>query len=117
MVLVHASAHRVFVIDMSWPQNAFIGLFVIAAPIVAGGLVWTSCRRAGAFLLAASMFAALVFGLSHHFLVPGTDNIASVPAAGWGARFRLSAFLLAIVEAWGSAVGWWGIRCFARAPS
>ncbi len=115
VVLLHARAHQTLTINMSGLQNAFIGLVIIAAPIVAAVLVWTSYRRIGALILVASMFGALVFGGYHHFLEPGIDNISAVPTHGSGGLFRLTALLLAIIEAWGSVAGWWGFRLILRA--
>ena len=115
VVLLHARAHQTLTINMSGLQNAFIGLVIIAAPIVAAVLVWTSYRRIGALILAVSMLGALIFGGYHHFLDPGIDNISSVAPHDWGTVFRLTAFLLAIIEAWGSVAGWWGFRLILRA--
>ncbi len=115
VVFSHAWAHQTLAINMSWLQNAFIGSVIIAAPIVAGVLVWTPYRRAGALILAVSMFGALVFGAYYHFLDPGIDHVSSVRTDGWGALFRLSAVLLALLEGWGSMVGWWGFHLISRA--
>ncbi len=61
-VVSHAWAHLALGVNMSWLHNAFIGLVIMAAPLVAGVLVWTPYRRAGAVTLAFSMLGALVFG-------------------------------------------------------
>lgn len=82
VVLLHAWAHMTLAVNMSWLQNAFIVSVIMAAPVVAGVLVWTQYRRAGTLILAASMFGALVFGAYHHFLDPGIDNISNVPTDG-----------------------------------
>ncbi len=115
VVLLHAWAHLTLGVNMSGLQNGFIGVVIITAPIVAGVLVWTRFRSAGALTLAVSMFGALVFGAYHHFLEPGIDHISGVPTDSWGALFRLTAVLLAIIEAGGSLVGWWGFRLVFRA--
>jgi hypothetical protein len=58
-----------------------------------------------------SMFGALVFGLWNHYLVPGTDNVSSMPANAWGAAFQVTAVLLAVTETWGC---WAGFRMLRR---
>jgi nucleoside-diphosphate-sugar epimerase len=110
VVLLHAWAHVRLAVNLSWPQNAFIGVVIMAGPLVAGALVWTRHRWAGALTLAVSMFMALVFGAYHHYFSAGMDNVSRAPAGDWGGVFRVTAALLVIVEAWGSAVGWWGFR-------
>lgn len=110
VVLWHAWAHLTLDVNMTGLQNGFIGVVIIATPILAGVLVWTRFHRAGVFMLAVSMLGALVFGAYHHFLKPGIDHISGVPTDGWGSLFRLSTILLAIIESWGSLVGWWEIR-------
>lgn len=115
VVLLHAWAHLVLGVNMSPFQIVFIVLVIMLAPIVAAVLMWTPYRRAGALIFAVSMFGALVFGAFHHFLDPGIDNISKVPTDDWGALFRLTAVLLAIIEGWGSIVGWWSIRLIPRA--
>ncbi len=115
VVLAHGWAHMRLSIGMSPGEDAFVGLVVVAAPLLAAVLVWTPRRRLGALLLAASMFGALVFGLYHHFLDPGPDNVFGRPFRGWNALFALTALLLAAVESWGCVLGWREVRRAARA--
>ncbi|GEM_PF-2383994 len=103
VVFWHAWAHMTLAVNMSWLQNAFIVSVIMATPVVAGVLVWAPYRRTGALALTASMFGALIFGVYHHFLDPGVDNISRVPTGGWGMLLRLTAILLAILEGWGAS--------------
>ena len=68
--------------------------------------------RAGAWIVAASMAGALVFGLVNHFIVDGSDHVTHV-AAEWRSLFGVTAALLVVSEAAGVAIGVWaaiGIR-------
>jgi hypothetical protein len=51
------------------------------------------------------MFAALLFGSYHHFLVVSPDQIHLQPSSEWGITFVLTAYLLLITEAIGTYMG------------
>jgi hypothetical protein len=78
---------------------------VLMFPLVAMGLLWTAERRLGLIVLALSMFGSLLFGLYHHFLALGPDQVHSQPPSRWGITFVLTAYLLLITEAIGTYVG------------
>ncbi len=82
--------HRVFILGV-----------ITAAPLVAMVLLWTRFRRAGAWLLLASMAGSLLFGVFYHYLAPGPDHATEIPGGAWGAAFHATAFLLVVTEAWG----------------
>jgi hypothetical protein len=62
----------------------------------------------GAWLLFVSMLGSLLFGLTYHVVLPGSDNIFSVmhdPSWYSVVVFTSTAILLVIVDAAGTGVG------------
>jgi hypothetical protein len=106
--VAHGAAHRHLGVPLTPAQALFVGVVILAAPILAGILLWRDVRRTGGALLLSSMFGALVFGVWNHFVVPGADNALSMPAGPWGTLFQVTSALLALTEAWGC---WAGLRC------
>ena len=83
----------------------FVYIVILAGPLA--GLVLSRWRpRAGAWIVAASMAGALVFGLINHFIIAGPDHVAHV-AAAWRTLFGVTAALLVVSEAAGAAIGVW----------
>jgi hypothetical protein len=70
------------------------------------------CDRTGAWIVAASMSGALVFGLVNHFVIGGSDHVMHV-AAEWRMLFGVTAALLVVSEAIGAGAGIW---CAMRHP-
>src|SRR5215469_11196833 len=108
---VHGAAHARLGVTLTPAQDTFVNVVILAAPLLAGLLIWRPAPRAGGWLLLASMFGALIFGVFSHFVVPGPDNVSSVPANAWGAVFQATAVLLAVTEVWGC---WAGFRVLRR---
>ena len=104
---VHGQAHARLGVALTPIQDTFVNVVILVAPLLAGVLIWRPAPRAGGWLLLASMFGALIFGLWNHFLVPGSDNVSSMPANAWGVTFQATAVLLAVTESWGC---WGGFR-------
>jgi hypothetical protein len=107
VVLLHGSDHVLLAIEMAAWQTVFIELVIVAAPLVAAVLLWTRLQRAGVYLLAASMAASLIFGLWYHFIAAGADNVFAMPPMPGSAAFKVTAMLLAIIEAAGCL---WGLQ-------
>ena len=105
ITLAHGAAHRDLQIGLTSSGNVFVGLVIVFAPLLAMWLVWTARQRFGLALLAASMFASLLFGLYHHFLVEGADHVHSQPAGTWGRVFVITAYGLLITEGFGTWMG------------
>jgi len=105
VTLAHGMAHQQLQIGLPPAGNAFVGLVIVVAPLVAGGLTWSRRQRFGLGLLAFSMLASLLFGLYHHFVAEGADHVHSQPAGSWGSTFILTAYGLTITEAIGTWVG------------
>jgi hypothetical protein len=118
VVHVHGHAHHGLGIHLTQAQMIFVGLAIVAAPIVAGILLWTRWARAGAILLAVAMPASLAFGVYNHFLVVSPDHVAHLPPGDDQGLFILSAYLLPVTELAGIAVALWALaRLRAATPS
>ena len=91
-------------------------MVIIAGPLV--GLVWSRITHssAGAWLIAATMAGALLFGLVNHFLIVSPDHVSQVPVP-WRLWFGATAVLLLITEAVGAGVGVWCATGVARRSS
>lgn len=94
---------------MSPWQNAYIFLVIVAAPVIAGILIWRG-TRVGFQLLAVSMLGSLLFGGYYHFIASGPDNVASLMDHTWSFPFQITAALLAVTEAAGFVIGLLGAR-------
>jgi hypothetical protein len=123
VVLVHAAltvphgiAHVAEHATLPAAANAFVAIVIVTAPVVALGLLLRHRRRLGGLLLLISMLGALIFGVVFHYLLPGPDHVASVPAGSWQLLFQLTAGLLALCEAIGALVGALILYRFSHAP-
>jgi hypothetical protein len=103
--VVHGSAHTGAVVPLSVFGTLFVYSVILAAPLV-GLVLWRWRPRLGGWLVAASMGAALVFGLVNHFVIAGSDHVSHV-AADWRLLFGVTAVLLVVCEAVGAVVGVW----------
>jgi len=107
ITVAHGAAHRELQIGLTQSGTAFVGLVIVVVPLLAMWLVWSTRRRFGLGLLAASMFASLLFGLYHHFLVEGADHVHAQSPDLWGLTFVVTAYALLVTEAFGT---WMGIH-------
>jgi hypothetical protein len=100
--MVHGWAHSGAHVDLSPGAMLFVYAVILAGPLA--GLVVMRRREAlGAALIAATMTAALLFGVINHFIIAGSDHVAHV-AAAWRPLFGSTAALLAISEAAAAAI-------------
>ena len=104
----HGRAHDGAAVPLSLAGSLFVYVVILAGPL-AGLAVWRWRPRAGAWIVAASMIGALVFGLINHFIIQGSDHVAHV-APEWRTLFGVTAALLVVSEAAGAAVGIWAAR-------
>jgi hypothetical protein len=111
--MAHGSAHTGGQVPLSAAGALFVYTVILAAPLVGLG-AWRWSRQFGGWMVAASMFGALVFGLVNHFIVEGPDHVAHV-AAAWRPLFGITAALLVACEAAGTAVGIWATSAPAGA--
>jgi len=101
--IVHGQAHAGAAIPLPLASTLFVYIVILAGPLV--GLALARWRPvAGAWIVAASLGGALVFGLVNHFVVAGPDHVDHV-AAEWRTLFSVTALLLIVSEAAGVAVG------------
>ena len=103
--MLHGAAHQRLHIGLTSAETLFVIAVILAAPLVAMILLWTSHERLGLILLALAMAGALVFGLYHHFLEPGPDHVGEQAAGPWATTFAVTSYLLIVTEAIGAYVG------------
>lgn len=103
---VHGEAHRHLGVGLSVWQARYVGLVIVAAPLVAGVLLLLKRRREGGALLGVSMAGSLLFGVYFHFIFSSPDHVSHQSAAGWGLVFMATSVLLAATEIWGCWAGW-----------
>ena len=110
VLLGHAASHAHLAIGVATWQSAFIAIVIFAAPLLAMILLWMHFQTAGVFLLGTSMVGSLIFGVYYHFVVSGADNAFEMGSGDWNTAFRITAGLLAAIEALGCA---WCVRVLA----
>jgi hypothetical protein len=99
---IHAAAHSILGVVLSDFQSIFVVIAMIAGPIIAVILLYTTHRCIGMSLLLATMLSSFIFGLFSHFIIPGIDNVLTIPAGDWKPVFQVTTVLLGIVEAAGT---------------
>ena len=97
--VVHGTAHAGAQVAMSVPANLFVFVVILAGPLI--GLVWAlRSARIGAWLIALTMAASLIFGLVNHFVLASPDHVSHVEPR-WQPLFATTAVLLSITEVLG----------------
>jgi hypothetical protein len=105
IAIVHGRAHTGAQVPLPLAGALFVYIVILAGPLVGLGVSrWRP--QAGAWIVAASMSGAFVFGLINHFIIDGPDHVGHV-AAAWRPLFGATAALLLVCEAAGTAVGVW----------
>jgi len=104
LTVLHSIAHLNLGIVPPPADLAFILVVFCAAPVAAAVLRWRGPRRPADFLLAASLLAALIYGILFHAVLPGSDNFGTIPSSAWGFTFVATGFAISIVEVAGVAV-------------
>jgi hypothetical protein len=104
--LLHGWAHTGAIVPVSTAANIFIVTVILAAPLVGVGVLWFFSIQGGAWLLALSLSASLVFGVVNHFVLDSPDHVAHV-VAQWRTLFGVTAVLLVVTEALGSGLAFW----------
>jgi hypothetical protein len=99
VTIVHGAAHTKAQVPLSPAASAFVFSVILAGPLV--GLALTLLAgRIGAWVVAATMASALVFGFVNHFVFASPDHIAHVDQQA-RPLFVTTAVLLALTEAVG----------------
>lgn len=105
IALLHGAAHAIALVPVPAAAAAFVVAAVYGGPIAGLGLIWSG-RPAGAWIVAATMAAALVFGAVSHFMLASPDHVSHV-VPEWRSFFAVTAGLLALTEASGA---WLALR-------
>lgn len=103
--LVHGAAHRELHIDLTSPETLFVVAVILVGLLLSMGVLWTRWQRFGLLLMAGTLAASLAFGLYHHFIVPGPDQVGAQASGPWGTAFALTAYALLVLEAAGTYIG------------
>ena len=106
---IHGVAHQIIPIPLSILQYLFVISIITISPIVAVVLLQKKIYDTGIALLFGSMLGALVFGVYNHFVVISPDHISQIPTTNWGKIFKITAYLLMILETLGAVIGLWGL--------
>src|SRR5262245_32353851 len=106
VAFVHGQAHQGASVALSTGSNLFVLTVIIIGPLAGLAWSWFVNHRAGAWLIATTMAASLVFGVVNHFVLKSGDHVSQVDAA-WRGLFGSTAVLLACIETIGSALGVW----------
>jgi hypothetical protein len=108
---VHGTAHTRAHVPLSAAATVFVFAVILAGPIIGLALTWWA-ERFGAWVVALTMAAALVFGVVNHFVLDSPDYVANVDPQS-RSLFTITAVLLAITEALGFVLGIWAARSTA----
>ena len=68
VVLWHGSAHLYIPVALSILKTVFVSVVILLLPLIGVSLLWTSRKRAAAWIITTSMLASLLFGLINHFM-------------------------------------------------
>jgi hypothetical protein len=107
ILVMHSAAHQTLPVKATQAQLAFIIPVIIVAPLIAG-FILPKFKRVGTILLLTSMLGSLVFGVYYHFVADTIDHVghvAQMQPAFWSQIFQISAYLLALSELVGTALG------------
>lgn len=100
----HGAAHAELGVTLPALPTALVALTTYLGPAAGAALTWRG-HPAGPPVVAGSLLGALALGGLLHFAVEGADNVAAVPAAGWGGHFRWTAVALVGIQTVGATVG------------
>ncbi len=117
LLLVHEIAHRDLGIRLPVLKYVYAYVVMVFAPLLGAIMLWTRQRRYGSWIFLLSMLGSLVFGGYHHFVLVSNDHVSHAPEGEWLLTFKVTAVLLAIVEAAGCWIGFRALKKTAgRAP-
>ena len=107
--LIHEFAHRSLAIELSTRQELGVWIIFVAAPIVTLFFLWTNRLRSGLLLLLLTMAASFVFAGMNHFVWITEDHVFHAPQGDLRWLFQATAYVMAVLEVIGMAVGLWGV--------
>jgi len=106
--IIHKLAHLNIAVHLSNRQELGVWLIFVLAPIVTLAFLWTNRFRWGFLLLLLTMAASFVFGGMNHFVWITDDHVFHAPPGDLRWLFQATAYLMALLEIIGMAVGLWG---------
>lgn len=112
----HGATHGLIPVALAPWQNAVVLASVFVGPVVGVALALRD-HPLGVPLFAASMAAALAFGLVFHFLVENPDHVHAIPDGPLQGPFQVTAVGVLLTEALGTVVGAWYWYDRARGPA
>ena len=80
VLLGHDAAHRSLGVELVTWQTVYAYGVIVAAPLVAAGLVFGSHARSGFLLLAIAMAGSLAFSVYHHYVGISPDHVRTPSA-------------------------------------
>jgi len=100
--ILHGAAHANANVPLSPAASIFVFVVIIAGPLIGLVLLWPF-RTVGAWVVACTITASLVFGVLNHFVFASPDHVSHVDPR-WQALFATTAALLALTEGIGSGL-------------
>jgi hypothetical protein len=107
--IIHEVAHLSLAVELSTRQELGVLLIFVLAPIVTLALLWTNRLRWGFLLLLLTMAASFLFAGVNHFVWITEDHVFHAPQGELRWLFQATAYLMAVFEHIGMAVGLWGV--------
>ena len=107
--IVHKVAHLNLAIELSTRQELGVLIIFVVAPVVTLFFLWTNRLRWGFLLLVLTMAASFVFGSVNHFVLITEDHVFHAPQGELRWLFQATAYLMALLQLVGMAVGLWGV--------
>lgn len=112
VALVHEISHHILPVGLPLWKYVIAYIVVGFAPLIALWLLWTRYRRAGAWLLLASMIGSFLYAGAHHFVLHTPDHILEAPHGSWLPPFQFTAVAMAVLELYGCWLSWWLLKRF-----
>ena len=111
VLLAHSAAHvSLHILSMTIFDDLFIGIVIMILPLVALFMIHnTHHSNWGMLLLLLTMLSSLIYGLIHHFLLPGMDNVANAGPEPWHLLFILTSYLQLPLQAVGAMISIWAL--------
>ncbi len=104
VVSIHAVVHSSLQILPAAPDGIFILFAYFVGPVLSVFL-FRPRPEVARLLFFLTMLAGFAYGFVYHYILPGPDNVASVPRDGGGFLFMVTTALLAFLEAFGILLG------------
>jgi hypothetical protein len=108
----HGMTHLTLGVPLALWQMAFVGIVIVAMPVVGAMMMRKGDVGKGAGLVTITMFMSLVFGILFHFILNTPDNIAVIPSSPWAVYFIGTSYLVFLTELAGTMLG---LRVWRRA--